>query len=403
MGKAIYVDIVNGLLVVTSLASASIIVLLMCYAFIITLIGRKALLRDSRNVSELPEVSVLIAVKDEYEVLRYTLENLLRVDYPLDRLKVYVGVDGECSKCFEVCNYFKPYVTSVKVSSKGKAGVLNELIRFVSSDYVLLLDCDSVVHRDSIRRLVGAVVNYGLCGATGIPRPSNLSYGLLPKFFLVECILWLKLTLAKDYLGLIVQGPGYFTLLKRSCIDLVGGWDEGLLAEDNDLTLRIYGLGGRIGLVGTEVLIQTPIKVTSLIKQRIRWYRGTLEVLKRRWDLIKDLKLRLKVDALATFISPISPALLLIVIIVNALLGGMYNLITAALIIPQVITPLIINTRELSLSTKAKLALLTIPYVLTNSIASVVAVVTLLLGVRIRWWRTEKIPPQHTVSTFHVD
>ncbi len=85
--------------------------------------------------------------------------------------------------------------------------VLNELIKLVSSNYVLLLDRDSLVHHDSRRRLVEAVVNHGLCGATGIPRPSSLSYGLLPKFFLVECVLWLKLTLAKNYLGLIVRGP----------------------------------------------------------------------------------------------------------------------------------------------------------------------------------------------------
>ncbi len=52
---------------------------------------RKALPRGSCSVGELPRVSVLIEVKDEYEVLRRTLEIPLKVDYPLDRLKIYVG------------------------------------------------------------------------------------------------------------------------------------------------------------------------------------------------------------------------------------------------------------------------------------------------------------------------
>jgi len=215
-----------------------------------------------------------------------------------------------------------------------------------------------------------------------------VSDGLLPKYFLVECRLWRSITKAKDSLGLIVQAPGYCSLLKREFIELVGGWED-LLTEDNDLTLRIYGVGGRIKLVGAEVYIESPTKVLTLIKQRVRWYRGTLEVLIRRWGVLSRLGLKLRIDAFMTYTSPITPALLIPALISNTLLGGPFNLINAILVIPQVLTPLMIS--DLDIISRIKLSIITLPYVIINSIASIIAITTLVLGIRISWWRTEKL------------
>ncbi|MEM1982881.1 MAG: glycosyltransferase family 2 protein [Sulfolobales archaeon] len=379
------------LLIVTSLMSNSFIGFLMLYALIITFVGKGNLLTNSsyEALGELPEVSVIIPVRDEFNVLKESLNRLMVVNYPSNKLKVYVGVDKNCVKCLEVCKEFAPKVVPVIVSSKSKPAVLNELLRIVDSDYVLLLDCDSIITSNSIADLVNTIIRYDVCGVTGVPRPSNQCSGILPKFFLVESILWQRLMVGKDYLRLIVQAPGYFTLLKRSCIELIGYWDEESLAEDNDLTLRIYALGSRVKLISSEVYIESPTKLRVLIKQRIRWYRGTLEVLRRRWRVLNKMRPWLKLDAFVTFISPISPTLLLIAVLSNTLLGGIYNLITIALIIPQLITPLLVG-EGLDLNARARITLLTLPYVLVNSIASLIAILTLLANVKIGWWRTEK-------------
>ncbi len=386
-------DLINYSLIVTSTITTSLIAFLMCYALVITLLGsRKSLRSEVLNGFDFPEVSVLIPVKDEYEVLKSALSNLLRVNYPLDKIKVYVGVSSGCMKCLDVCKEFSQHVTAVDVGFKSKPAVLNKLLHLISSEYVLLLDCDSLISPDSISKLVSTGVRSGSCGVTGNPRPSNLRSGLIPKFFLVECLLWWKFMLGKDSLGLLVQAPGYFTLLKRSCIESLGGWDEDSLAEDNDLTLRIYASGSNVRLDDSVVFVESPIRITTLIKQRIRWYRGTLDVLRKRFKMLKYLNLRLGLDAFITYISPISPALLSIAMISNTLLGGFYNLITLALIIPQLITPIVVG-EGLGLGIRLKLSLLTLPYVMINSISSWIAITTLLLGVRIGWWRTEKYSP----------
>lgn len=378
------------LLAAASALSASLIACLMIYALVIALVGsRGSPTRDHGALTELPEVSVIIPVKDEFNSLRWALSRLMSANYPASKLRVYVGIDEGCPRCLDVCKAFGHPVTPVIVRSKTKPAVLNELMRLVSSDYVLLLDCDSLVTPDSIINLVSAVVRYGSCGATGAPRPSNPCMGVLPKFFMVETLLWRRLTKGKDRLGLLVQAPGYFTLLRRSCIASAGYWDETSLAEDNDLTLRIYAAGGRIKLVDSEVYVESPSDLKALIKQRIRWYRGTLEVLSRRWGSLRKLSPGLGLDAFATYISPISPALLLLTIASNAVLGGLYNLLTVLLLIPQVIAPLAV-AKELRWADRVKLSLLSVPYVLVNSLASLIAVATLILRVKLGWWRTEK-------------
>ncbi len=381
---------VDLILTITSITTSSVIIIFMTYAVLITLLGlMKSKEFSSTSLRGLPEVSILIPVKDEAEVLKEALKSLLSINYPLSKLRVYVGVDIGCSKCLDVCRSFNDELIIECVEVYGsKPLVLNKLLRRVSSDYVLLIDCDTILSSNILTEFLKVLGVDGVVGVTGVPKPNNLCSGLLPKYFLVECRLWRSITKAKDSLGLIVQAPGYCSLLKREFIELVGGWED-LLTEDNDLTLRIYGVGGRIKLVGAEVYIESPTKVLTLIKQRVRWYRGTLEVLIRRWGVLSRLGLKLRIDAFMTYTSPITPALLIPALISNTLLGGPFNLINAILVIPQVLTPLMIS--DLDIISRIKLSIITLPYVIINSIASIIAITTLVLGIRISWWRTEKL------------
>lgn len=382
-------DLTSLILTIVSITTSSVILTYMAYASLITLLGlTRCEGLDIVDLSDYPEVSVLIPVKDEAEVLKEALKSLLSINYPLSRLRVYVGVDVGCSKCLDVCRSFSNRLSIECVEVYGsKPLVLNQLLRRVGSDYVLLMDCDTILSPNTLTEFLKVLSVEGVVGVTGIPKPNNLCSGLLPKYFLIECRLWRRVTKAKDSLGLIVQAPGYCSLIKREFIELLGGWED-LLAEDNDLTLRIYGVGGRIKLVDIEVYIGSPTNVLSLIKQRVRWYRGTLEVLIRRWGVLSRLNPKLRVDAFMTYTSPISPALLIPALISNTLLGGFFNLINLLLVIPQVLTPLVIS--DLGITTRLKLSILTLPYVMVNSIASIVAITTLVLRIRITWWRTEK-------------
>jgi len=79
-----------------------------------------------------------------------------------------------------------------------------------------------------------------------------------------------------------------FVIRKRPLID-VGGWDEGELTEDAELSLKLYKAGWKIKFVpGAITREQEPDSIRVWLKQRERWVRGnnyvTGKILKDFWS-----------------------------------------------------------------------------------------------------------------------
>lgn len=385
-------DITHIILMVVSVAGTAFISTLMGYAGLVILLGsRCGGLGGGGEVTSYPAVSVLIAARGEAKVIPYTLEKLLKLRYPRDKLEVVVAVEEGDDETLSACKSFTPHVKVVKVRSPGgKPSALNQSLPTLTGELILLLDADSVVDEDSLLEMVKVINEPKVLAVTGVPYPLNISDGILPQFFAFECELWRKLTLAKDKLGLFVQAPGFFSLIKRRYVEVLGGWDEGSLAEDNDLAVRLYSIGGRIRLVNARVGVEAPAKLMAFIKQRIRWYRGTLEVLIKRFKDILKLDLRKGLDLVLSFSSPAGTAAFLVVIIANLALGGVFHIITLLLLLSQIASTLT-TVPHFPPRMKLKLATLIVPYVILNSVISLIAIATMVLGIRVRWWKTEKL------------
>ena len=112
---------------------------------------------------DLPFVSVLMAVYNERTVIRQKMEALLALDYPPDRLRIYVGSDCSTDGTNEVLARYAAPPTLVWYATErtGKPGILNELYqratdhRPAGPDHLLLLTDANVFPRpDALRRLV---------------------------------------------------------------------------------------------------------------------------------------------------------------------------------------------------------------------------------------------------------
>ncbi len=68
--------------------------------------------------------------------------------------------------------------------------------------------------------------------------------------------------------------------MRRSIIEEIGGWDSKAIAEDTEISFRIYKLGYKIKLVPQSITWeQEPETVKVWIKQRTRWAKGNIYVL----------------------------------------------------------------------------------------------------------------------------
>ena len=77
---------------------------------------------------------------------------------------------------------------------------------------------------------------------------------------------------------------GTMGLLRRSVLDEIGGWDEAIITEDAEASLRILAQGYRAVYLATPFGRGImPLTYEGLRKQRFRWAFGGIQILRRHW------------------------------------------------------------------------------------------------------------------------
>jgi len=80
---------------------------------------------------------------------------------------------------------------------------------------------------------------------------------------------------ARDNLGLIPQFGGTVGGFRRSLIESLGGWDADMLAEDTDLTFKVYLAGYKVRYVNDAECYEEAVENwRSYWRQRSRWAKG---------------------------------------------------------------------------------------------------------------------------------
>src|SRR5256714_15453607 len=72
--------------------------------------------------------------------------------------------------------------------------------------------------------------------------------------------------------------------IRRSALERIGGWDENIITEDAEASLRMLGLGS-VGVFEPTVWGEglMPLSFDGLKKQRFRWALGGIQILRRQW------------------------------------------------------------------------------------------------------------------------
>jgi cellulose synthase/poly-beta-1,6-N-acetylglucosamine synthase-like glycosyltransferase len=127
----------------------------------------------------------------------------------------------------------------------------------------------------------------------------------------LEYFFWFKsgLHLFTNILNVTPLG-GNTVFFKRSLVEDVKGWDQGLLTEDADIGIRMTLEGAKIQIVyDAEHVTQeeTPSSVEQFIKQRTRWSQGFYEIF-FKWDWLKLPKMKQKIGSIYILLNPIIQA-----------------------------------------------------------------------------------------------
>lgn len=371
---------------------ASFNLLSLTYACLLILIGskRKNLKKSSDpSKQDLPSLSILIAARKESHILPYTLKILFdRLEYPKDRVEVVIAVDEDDMETLSACKGLEQVRTVIVPGHLGKPNALNVGFKATRGDLIMIMDADSVIERGTPLNMLSLMEERDVAGVAAIPHPLNISEGLLPLLFSLEVRLWERLTSAKDSLNLLIQAPGCLSLLRRSWIEIVGGWCD-CIAEDNELSAKIFCKGGRIRLSNAKVGVEAPTRLGTLIRQRFRWYRGTLDALRFRLrDALRLHPLRCA-DLLLSFSSPLALASLIPMLLYASIFQGIILYLLMAFMLAQLILASF-RPRDLSKRERAKVLVAVIPYILLNSLIALASSLSVLIPLKPSWNRTEK-------------
>ena len=247
--------------------------------------------KEIKEIDEYPMISILVPAHNEAKVIGRTVESLLLLNYPKSKMELIVINDNSSDNSKEILenikdrynNYnFTIINTDSLTGGKGKSNALNIGYTISKGDFIAVYDADNTPDKNALRYLVQTIVMNDELGAViGKFRTRNKNKNLLTKFINIETLSFQWMSQAGRWqLFNLCTIPGTNFILWRSIIEEIGGWDSKAIAEDTEISFRIYKLGYKIKLVPQSITWeQEPETVKVWIKQRTRWAKGNIYVL----------------------------------------------------------------------------------------------------------------------------
>jgi cellulose synthase/poly-beta-1,6-N-acetylglucosamine synthase-like glycosyltransferase len=272
---------------------------------------RSRLARGSvARVGRWPSFSVLVPAKNEELLLPRLLDALLQQDYPPEQVEIVVIDDGSTDGTTEVCRAYaqksQGRITILRgAQSAGKPAALNRALTHVDRDIVAVFDADNVPELDCLRKAAACFADPSVTAVQGRTMAINPDVNMLTKFVALEEAVWYEAYIrGKDALQLFVHLKGSCQFIRRDALLQLGGWSAGHLSEDMEISARLTHRGHQIRYAPeVRAWQETPESVTQMFHQRVRWYRGSMEVALRYGRLISKLSLK-RVDAEMTLLGP---------------------------------------------------------------------------------------------------
>ena len=246
----------------------------------------RRLLKRAAAENFAPAVSVLIPAYNEERSIAASLASVLASDYP--RFEVIVIDDGSTDRTAqEVAGFLSdPRVKFLRQVNRGKASALNRGIAAATGEIVLFTDADSQFERDTLRRGAAYFADARIGAVSGNDTPLN-PRGAMQKMLVVTSHIGTGFVRrALSVIGVLPIISGNLGLVRAEVLRRVGGFRE-IWGEDLELTLRLHRAGVRVVYGGaTRVLAECPHTLAGLWKQRVRWMRSYIKILRLNGDMV---------------------------------------------------------------------------------------------------------------------
>ncbi|MDQ0207777.1 glycosyltransferase [Alkalicoccobacillus murimartini] len=244
------------------------------------------------KLETLPTVDIFIATYNESEdLLKRTIAACTLIRYPKNLVTIYVCDDGRRSSVRELCEEFGISYIDRKDNSHAKAGNLNHALTKSSGEIVVTMDADMVPQANFLERTVGHFSDEEMV----FVQAPQVFYNDDP--FQYNLFFEDRITNEQDFfMRQLEQGKDRFNatmyvgsnaLFRRTALDEVGGFATGVITEDMATGMLLQSDNRKSAFVNETLAVGlSPETYADLLKQRDRWCRGNIQVV-RKWNPLK--------------------------------------------------------------------------------------------------------------------
>jgi len=277
------------------------------FTFTLTVLNhayKRKKIAPTKNTVFQPTISILIPARNEERVIGRILQRMTELTYPRNKMQVIVIDDGSTDSTGKITEEYAEAYTCIKVihrkqweGGQGKASALNTGMKLAKGEIIFCFDADYYPQRDIIERLAKEFADPKVGAVQGRVTVLNEPLNLVTRLVALERTGGYRVDQqARDRLGLVTQFGGTVGGLRRDLLESLGGWDESILAEDTDLTFRVYLAGYKIRYVNDAECYEEAVESwRDYWKQRHRWAEGHMKcAFKHSFKFLKSSSLGLK-------------------------------------------------------------------------------------------------------------
>ncbi len=299
---------------------------------------RRNLLKNELQSDYYIPISIVVPAHNEGITIESTIHSLLALDYKL--YEIVVVDDGSTDDTSDVVKNtfhmvhinrplqrkldckpveaiyetreYKVPITLIRKKNGGKADALNMGINASRYPYFLCMDADSVLQKDSLKKIVRPVLEDDTTVAVGgAVRPCNdaeirdgqvvqyqMPKKILPAMQVLEydrSFLAARILFDKFNGSIIISGA--FGLFKKDIVIAAGGYDSTTMGEDMELVVNLHTycreclIPYRIRYATDAICwTQAPEKLNDLRKQRRRWHIGLYQSMTKHKHILGNPK-----------------------------------------------------------------------------------------------------------------
>lgn len=262
------------------------------------LLSKRVEITEIKKLNSYPFVTIQVPIYNEKHIVKDFIMNIIGIDYPKNKFEIQLLDDStdETSSIIdkEIIKY--PSIDFVHIKRQNridfKAGALNEGLLMAKGEFIAIFDIDfnpprsflqkSLVKFQQNSKLAFVQTRWGHKNKDETILTKAIALGIDNHFLIEQPV--------RNQIG-VMNFNGTSGIFRKEAIVNAGLWDGSILAEDLDISYRLYMKNWTAEYMKDVICKgEIPNKISSYKTQQYRWAKGSSQACKKNFLAIMKSK-----------------------------------------------------------------------------------------------------------------